>query len=136
MTNQMNKKDIIRTRILKLHDGILVTQSWLADKCGVTEKDVSNVTRELCKAGGLERVHDADGLRFKVNANAITMWFAKQPIGRIKRKKTVHTAGTTDAMFAAPRHKNRTPVQIALDNERAEYVLKIKRIDQIRKEFS
>lgn len=134
----MNKKDMTRTSILKARDGFMFTNSTLAQIVGVTEKDVSNVTLELAKAGALLKEKQPDGThKFIVNANVTQLYFAKHPISGKDRLLAKPGGDVREALIAEPvkRNKPRTPFIRAIDDEIHAMETKIRHLKKWRREY-
>lgn len=128
-----SKKGKVRAWVQNLQDSTHFSHDSAAIELGVTAKDVSNVTRELVKGGGVLRVQDGRTIRWRVNSNAIAAYYAKYPTG-VAPKLTV-----IPELMRIPqpkRRSNRSSLAIAIDTEIKELKDKVKRLEQLRKEFA
>lgn len=139
----VTKKDKVRRQLLKLQDKSTFTISSLASDCGVSTKDVSNVTNNMFKHGVLER-ETKDGVHiYKVDANAINLYMAKYPQGMPgengaapKKAAKPSMPGNTGSNGQGTRKKKRrSPVLVEIDNKIVSYNQKIADLKVMRKEF-
>ena len=121
----LNKKDIVRTELLKAKDGEGFTIESLARTCAVNEKDVSNVVTELRKNGSLSFEVVNKKHVYTVIKNTLQLWFAKHPIGNKPAPETPET-----------RKSPRSSLVIAIDMEIKSYEHKIKKLKEFRRMYS
>lgn len=131
-----NKREIVRDHIKTLRDGVKFTIAGVADYIDVKPKDVSNVVYPMLKMSALERETDGKEFAYIVNANTVTAYFAKYPLGYLAHRRTPEAHQAAKASFKQIRRKNRHPLVVGIDNEIGVLESKIKRLQSLRKEYA
>ena len=123
---------------MKQQDGFVFTLQEAAVLTMTDAKSVSNTVVPVCKSGGLVRrpKPDSKEVEFVINANALSLHYAKYHNGAGERQVAVSVPIQLHPAAPTPvRRKARPPFIIAIDSEIAEYEAKIRKLKTVRREF-
>jgi len=127
----ITKKEKVRKCLLNLDDRSTFTLSSIALACGVSTKDVSNVTGAMFKHGVFTRILDGGVHIYTADSNAINLYMAKYPSGMPgENKKQVE-----QVVKPVKRVKRRSACVMEIDNKISELQVKITQLKTIRREF-
>lgn len=162
MKTVISKKAKVREWFKQAQDGTKMTINEYAIRIGVTSKDVDNVVREMKKGGAIHIISNRDKgtpTQYEVDSNLTTVFFTKYPMGKVPVKKVPLSKRPVDpspdeyaalpplskaeqaanakiAPKPSTRKPARSPLVMAIDHEIKELKEKIRRLEQVRKEFS
>lgn len=131
-TPELSKKDKVRRWAKTARNGTKWSTNSIATAARVSAKDVSNVLTDLMKGGCFDKRLKPGTKEFEyvVNSNAIALFFVKHENGITKQPPKVMPIPTSPKRKAA-----RSPLVMAIDQEIHDLKDKIKRLEQVRKEF-
>ena len=143
-TKLVSKKEKVRLFLMRRVDGEIFTCDAIAVNLGVTPKDVSNVVAGCVKAAALVRLDTkspSGSFRYMVQSNEMAAYFAKYPMGYPRNNqrggfdpnaKPKVLGGRTQK----PRSVNRTPLEVAIDNEIRDLKSRIRKLEAVRKDMA